>query len=123
MIVHFCTKTLFFFFLFFFFINNWILDYFCRLQVRLTQHGENKTPKCVYVEWENRACFDVNKTQFRQTTCLDTEDQVYKIEASKLWTERDLPIQLGHFKQLYVKLRMLPFYYDFLDTYVDHSNF
>ena len=76
-----------------------------------------------YVEGENQACFQVNKPQFRQTTCLDEEDQFYEIEAAKHRIKLDLPVQLGYFILQYAKLRMLQFYYDFLDTYVDRSNF
>ena len=35
----------------------------------------------------------------------------------------DLPIQLGYFILQYAKLRMLEFYYDFMDCYVDRSDF
>ena len=74
-----------------------------------------------YVEGENKACFEVNKPQFRQTTCLD--DQYYEVEAAKSRIKLDLPVQLGFFILQYAKLRMLQFYYDFLDRYVDRSNF
>lgn len=35
----------------------------------------------------------------------------------------DLPIKLGHFILQYAKLRMLGFYYDIMDLYVDRTNF
>ena len=35
----------------------------------------------------------------------------------------DLPIQLGYFILQYAKLRMLEFYYDFMDVYVNRSDF
>ena len=76
-----------------------------------------------YVEGENKACFEINKPQFRQTTCLDETDQYYEIELAKKNIKLDLPIQLGFFILQYAKLRMLEFYYDFLDSYVDRSDF
>ena len=76
-----------------------------------------------YVEGENKACFEINKPQFRQTTCLDETDQYYEIELAKKNINLDLPIQLGFFILQYAKLRMLEFYYDFLDSYVDRSDF
>ena len=35
----------------------------------------------------------------------------------------DLPIQLGYYILQYAKLRMLEFYYDFMDVYVDRADF
>lgn len=35
----------------------------------------------------------------------------------------DLPIQLGYFILKYAKLRILEFYYDFMDVYLDRSDF
>ena len=76
-----------------------------------------------YVEGDNKACFEVNKPQFRQTTCLHEEDQYYEVEGSKQRIKLDLPVQLGYFILQYAKLKMLQFYYDLLDRYVDRSDF
>jgi hypothetical protein len=35
----------------------------------------------------------------------------------------DLPLQIGCFVYQYAKLRMLQFYYDFIDVFVDHRDF
>lgn len=35
----------------------------------------------------------------------------------------DLPIQLGYFILQYAKLRMLQFYYDFMDSHVNRKDF
>jgi hypothetical protein len=35
----------------------------------------------------------------------------------------DLPLQIGCFVYQYAKLRMLQFYYDFMDVFVDHRDF
>jgi hypothetical protein len=76
-----------------------------------------------YVLGENAACFEVNKPRFRQTTCLDENDQYYEVEAAKQRIKLDLPTQLGYFILQYAKLRMMQFYYDFLDRYLDRSDF
>lgn len=76
-----------------------------------------------YVQGENKACYEVNDPRFRQSTCLDEIDQFYEIEAAKQRIKLDLPVQLGFFILQYAKLRMLQFYYDFLDKYVDRSDY
>ena len=35
----------------------------------------------------------------------------------------DLPVHIGFFVYSYAKLRMLQFYYDLVDKYVDRANF
>ena len=35
----------------------------------------------------------------------------------------DLPVQIGFFVYQYAKLRMLQFYYDFMDQYLDQNDF
>ncbi len=76
-----------------------------------------------YVQGENDACYKVNEPQFRQTTCLDREEEYYEVESAKARIKLDLPVQLGFFILQYAKLRMLEFYYDVLDRYVDRSDF
>ena len=84
---------------------------------------KTKHRKVYYVKGEDKACFEVNKPQFRQSTRLDDDDDYYEIEASKSRLNLDLPVQLGFFILQYAKLRMLQFYYDLLDRYVDRSDF
>ncbi len=84
---------------------------------------KTKHRKIDYKRGENEACISVNSPQFRQMTCLDETDELYEIELAKRVIKLDLPIQLGFFILQYAKLRMLEFYYDFLDRYVDRSNF
>ncbi len=76
-----------------------------------------------YKRGENEACMSVNRPQFRQMTCLNEDDGYYEIESAKRVINMDLPIQLGYFILQYAKLRMLEFYYDFVDRYVDRSDF
>ena len=42
---------------------------------------------------------------------------------AKKTTRLDLPLQIGCFVYQYAKLRMLQFYYDFMDTFVDRRDF
>ena len=84
---------------------------------------KTKHTRVYYVKGENRACVEVNKPEFKQTTCLHEEDQFYEVEALKRRIDLNLPIQLGYFVLQYAKLKMLQFYYDFLDTHVDRGDF
>ena len=47
----------------------------------------------------------------------------YEIEQTKLSIVLDLPIHIGVFILNYAKLRMLEFYYDFMDHYLSHDDF
>ncbi len=76
-----------------------------------------------YVSGEDEACYQVNIPQFRSMSCLDLEDGYYEIESAKKRIKLDLPIQLGYFILQYAKLRMLAFYYDFVDKFVDRSDY
>ena len=83
-----------------------------------TKHSEVK-----YVQGENETCLKINDPLFRNLECLDQEEQYYEVEMAKRKIRLDLPIQLGYFILQYAKLRMLEFYYDFMDCYVDRSDF
>lgn len=45
------------------------------------------------------------------------------MEMAKRVIKLDLPIQLGYYILQNAKLRMLEFYYDFMDVYVDRVDF
>jgi hypothetical protein len=76
-----------------------------------------------YVQGENDVCLLVNRPEFRKLDCIEPEEQYYELEMAKRKIKLDLPIQLGYIILQYAKLRMLQFYYDFMDAYVDRSNF
>lgn len=76
-----------------------------------------------YLQGEIQACLAVNQTQFRNMSCLEPEEAFYETEMAKDKIDMDLPIQLGYFILQYAKLRMLAFNYDFLDVYVDRSDY
>ena len=76
-----------------------------------------------YFQGENETCLKVNDPRFQKLDCLDPEQQYYEIEMAKKNIKLDLPIQLGYFVLQYAKLRMLEFYFDFMDVYVDRTDF
>ena len=63
----------------------------------------------------------VNQQTFRHFTKLDCD--FYEVEHAKRQTVFNMPIQLGFFILQYAKLRMLDFYYNCVDFYLDRSDF
>ena len=59
----------------------------------------------------------INNKRFRQLDVV-TED-AYEITSNKVRLTYDLPLHIGFFVYQYAKLRMLQFYYDFIDRYVE----
>ena len=59
----------------------------------------------------------INNNRFRQLDVV-TED-AYEITSNKVRLTYDLPLHIGFFVYQYAKLRMLQFYYDFIDRYVE----
>ena len=63
----------------------------------------------------------INNKRFRQLDVV-TED-AYEIEMNKSVVKYTLPLHIGLFVYQYAKLRMLQFYYDFVDRYVERPLF
>ena len=63
----------------------------------------------------------VNNRRFRQLDVV--VDDAYEIEMSKRTVTYALPIHVGFFVLQYAKMRMLQFYYDFIDRYVERPLF
>ena len=67
----------------------------------------------------------VNSPFFRELNPID--DETYEVQSSKKKIKLDLPLQVGFFVDQYAKLRMLQFYYDFVDNrsnkYIDRSDY
>ncbi|XP_071805255.1 uncharacterized protein [Asterias amurensis] len=63
----------------------------------------------------------INDQRFRSAT--DIGEGVHEIELGKRSVKVDLPQQIGLFVYQYAKLKMLQFYYEFLDKYIDRSDF
>ena len=66
---------------------------------------------------------EANKPQFKKLTTLIEKDEYFQVEKAKEKLDINLPIQIGYFILQYAKLRMLQFYYDYLDVYVDRADF
>ena len=84
---------------------------------------QEKFQNVTYVQGEGKVMMEVNKPQFKKLTTLLKENEYFEVEKSKENLNINLPIQIGYFILQYAKLRMLQFYYDFLDVYVDRSDF
>ena len=63
----------------------------------------------------------INSSFFRQLDIID--DDTYEVQSSKKNIKLDLPSQVGFFVYQYAKLRMLQFYYDFLDKFIERTDF
>ena len=63
----------------------------------------------------------INTPYFRQLEPID--DDTYEVHSAKKRINLNLPTQIGFFVYQYAKLRMLEFYYDFMDKYVDRADF
>jgi hypothetical protein len=55
--------------------------------------------------------------------CVVFVSGVYEVSCKKTKINNDLPILVAYFVYSYAKLRMLQFYYDFLDKVVDRADF
>ena len=80
-----------------------------------------KHRKIVYATSNHEAQNYINDSHFRQISELD--DELFEIEMAKKFIKLELPIQIGFFILQYAKLRMLEFYYDCLDKFIDRSKF
>ena len=74
-----------------------------------------------YVRGDREARKLVGKPEF--ITMDDLEGEAYEVIMKKKSIKLNLPTQLGYFILQYAKLRMLEFYYDCIDKFVDRSKF
>ena len=63
----------------------------------------------------------VNDSHFRKLDIID--ENFYEVSKTKKSISMNLPVQIGFFVYQYAKLRMLEFYYDFIDKCIDRSDF
>lgn len=82
---------------------------------------KSKHRNVLYVNSKTDACQQVNEPTFQSMTELETE--YFEMEMAKKRIQLDMPIQLGYWILQLAKLRMLQFYYDFMDVYCDRSDF
>lgn len=73
----------------------------------------------VNIVTEEKASRLINQMTFRDLNEISLK--CYEVESAKRSVAMDLPIQIGFFVYQYAKLRMLQFYYDFMDKYFDRQ--
>ena len=64
---------------------------------------------------------EVNKTTFHHFS--EVGEDLYEVQHNKQRIVHKMPVHIGFFILNYAKLRMLSFYYDFLDKYVGRESF
>lgn len=74
-----------------------------------------------YCNSEVDAQLRVNGRKFREM--IEIDEYVYEVEMAKKKVVMDLPVHRGFFILNYAKLRMLRFYHDFLDEFIQRSKF
>ena len=79
--------------------------------------NQEKHQTIKYVDSSKEASRLVNEPQFLKLSELESD--FFEVELTKKKIVFHLPIQLGYFILQYAKLRMLEFYYDFMDVYID----
>jgi hypothetical protein len=84
---------------------------------------QEKFQSVTYIQGEGRVMLEANKQQFIKLTTLIEKDEYFEVEKAKEKLDINLPIQIEYFILQYAKLRMLQFYYDYLDVYVDRADF
>ena len=92
----------------------------------LGNSGYGKTVTNVDRHHDVKYCTEVgtsalNNKRFRQLDVVT--DDAYEIEMNKSVVKYTLPLHIGFFVYQYAKLRMLQFYYDFVDRYIERPLF
>ncbi len=84
---------------------------------------KEKHKEIQFVQGTVDASFCVNDTRFKKLIELNSEHEYYEIEKQKKSIKMDVPYQIGFTILQLAKLRMLQFYYDFLDYFFDRKFF
>jgi hypothetical protein len=84
---------------------------------------QEKVQSVTYVQGDGRVMLEASKPQFKKMATMLYQDEYFELEKAKEKLDINLPIQIGYFILQYAKLRMLQFYYDYLDVYVDRADF
>ena len=77
----------------------------------------------VHYVGETECKFLIKQPLFRKCTPLTEDEQINEVEMTQSQVDWYLPLQIGLFVYQYAKLKMLQFYYDFLDRFVSRSDF
>ena len=83
----------------------------------------SKFENVTFVKSHHQARMCVNNNLFKSMSTISEEDEIFEVHNSKKRIVHDNPVQLGYFILQYAKLKMLEFYYNFLMTYIDVSDF
>ena len=86
------------------------------LLMRVDKHRRIK-----YSSSKSEVTKQFNDKSFKKFTQIDTD--LFEVESSKKTVRYSMPIQVGFFVLCYAKLRMLDFYYNFVDKYVSRNDF
>ena len=84
---------------------------------------QEKFQSVSYVQSEGQVMIEATKPQFKTMSTLLEEDEYFEVEKSKEKLDLNLPMQIGYFILQYAKLRMLQCDYDYMNVYVDRSDF
>ena len=82
---------------------------------------QEKHQKVIYVRGDKDIQMKVNDPHFKKLT--EFSEDFCEVEMSKSKQVLNLPIQIGYSILQYAKLKMLEWYYDCLDYYVERSDF
>ena len=89
---------------------------FGRFLMDVARHQEVK-----YEKDQSKVARNINSFFFRDLQELS--EGVFELKMGKKRVKMNLPIQIGFFVFTYAKLRMLQFYYDCIDKYLDRADF
>ena len=100
---------------------------FCFLFCQVGNSGYGKTITDQEKHRQVRFCDDTKASQLINTPFFRKIDEIdketFEVQSCKKAIKLNLPLQIGFFVYQNAKLRMLQFYYDFLDKYLDRSDF
>ena len=85
-----------------------------------TVTNKERHTKVLYCQ-EHQVSRHLVDSSFRR--CNQLDEKTFELEMSKKTIRLDLPMQIGCFVYQYSKFRMLQFYYDFVDVFVDRRDF
>ena len=74
-----------------------------------------------YSQVDHKVARTINSFYFQDLA--EINEGVYELKTAKKKLVMKLPIQIGFFVYQYAKLRMLQFHYQFLERFLDHSDF
>jgi hypothetical protein len=89
-----------------------------------TGMNKNKHSSTTYETDINKARKRVNNNRFMDLNEIENDEEcLYEIRSSKSVIRQNIPIQVASAVYQLAKLRMLQFYYDFMDTFIERKDF